>query len=127
MCPFYEGYEKKNTADIKNWNVLCSDTSSTCFEKAHNYYIPNNLFKKGKTIHGYNLSKIDGKSKLYIKRKKVLTGIRNGYQIPKTNNKKKSLKRNDINENETFSSDKSDGSDESDDSNEIKSTKSILI
>ena len=34
-----------------------------CLEKTHKYYIPNKQFKKGKTVHGYNLSKIKGKSK----------------------------------------------------------------
>ena len=100
--------KKIRTHEIKNWNFLCTDNSLTCFEKAHKYYIPNNLFKEGKTLHNYNLSKIDGKVKLFMERKKALTGIKNGYQNRKSNDKRKDLKGNNMDENDEFSDNKSD-------------------
>ena len=65
-----KGMKKIKTLDIMNWAFLCKDHSFTRFEKAHKYDIPNNLFKKGKIVHDYNLSKIDGQLKLYIEKKK---------------------------------------------------------
>ena len=85
MCLFSERNEKIRTHEIKNWIFLCKDNSLTCFEKAHKYYIPNNLFKKGKTLHNYSLSKIDGKATLFMERKKALTGLKNW--IPSSENK----------------------------------------
>ena len=67
-----KGMKKIKTMDINNWDFLCKDQSLTCFEKTHTYYIPNNLVKKGKLVHGYNLSKIDGQLKLYIEGEKEL-------------------------------------------------------
>ena len=66
---FMKGMKKIKTLDIMNCDFLCKDQSLTCFEKVHTHYIPNNLFKKGKVVHGYNLSKIDGQLKLYVEKK----------------------------------------------------------
>ena len=44
----------------------------------------------------------------FMLRKKAHTGIKNGYQIPKTNRKKGLSKQNDINEEDNDSSDESD-------------------
>ena len=49
-------------------------------------------------------------SQNFIMRKKAPTGIKNKYQVPRTNNKKRSLKRNDIDEEEEEEEEKdSDG------------------
>ena len=42
-----------------------------------------------------------------LRKKRALTGIKNGYQIPKTNTKKGSSKRNDITEEDNDSSNES--------------------
>ena len=59
---------------------LCPDTSLTCWEKAHSFYIPNGLFhsnfkKEGsptKLVDFNDTAKFDLRSKLYLLRKETL-------------------------------------------------------
>ena len=61
---------------------MCPDTSLTCWEKAHNLYIPNHLFsmKEGtlynsSTIDLAIVSKVNRKSKLVSRKREALFGL----------------------------------------------------
>ena len=69
--------------DAKEW--LCPDSTLTCWEKAHSFYIPNGLFKIKDKVDNQNVSSpnidfnevaaIDWSSKIYLKRKAHLSRL----------------------------------------------------
>ena len=67
-----------DTSSMDKW--LCPNTSLTCWEKAHSFYIPNGLFKSNlfyresfnNKVDFNETAKFDLKSKLYLLRKETL-------------------------------------------------------
>ena len=69
--------------DAQEW--LCPDSTLTCWEKAHSFYIPNGLFKMKDKVNHQNVNSpdidfndvatINMSSKMYLKRKAYLSRV----------------------------------------------------
>ena len=66
---------------------MCPDNDLTCWEKAHRFYIPRGLFNSElphkfdeANATDYTSAKFNGTCELFLKRKKAMYGIKNGYR-----------------------------------------------
>ena len=89
---FYFNHERIASNNIKDWSFLCSNQSISCWEKAHRMYFPEKLFTPNKE-DDHNIStklkKWNSRSSPFLKRKRALHGIENGYERFSTKQKKK--------------------------------------
>ena len=82
---FTLNHKKVRCSEIDDWSFLCSDSETSCWEKAHKFYIPNKLFSLKKevriteSIEKTDISKFDRNSLLFLQRKNAILGIENGY------------------------------------------------
>ena len=80
--PFIHWGNIYSRLSVKSWDWMCPDTNLTCWEKAHNFYIPNHLFSmeegtlyNSSTIDLAIVSKINKKSKLASRKRETLFGL----------------------------------------------------
>ena len=80
--PFIHWGTRYSRLSVKSWDWMCPDTNLTCWEKAHNFYIPNHLFSmeegtlyNSSTIDLAIVSKVNRKSKLASRKREALFGL----------------------------------------------------